>query len=200
MDWKSVQSVLWKGNRARLNDDVGTILRRAKKMDLSKLKSLIFQVKERDETVTGIKLSNIVQVTHRRNGIILHDEKVHNTVVTAGLNALRALVGNATAFQANYIGLSTNVSAPSAGDTDLGATVFTSNGLQRASGSYAAGATGVFTMAKTFTAGADSLTTASAGLYYASGVPNNLFAGVAITSATLMTNDTLEVTWTVTFS
>ncbi len=148
----------------------------------------------------SLQMNNIVTVVHRRGGVILHQEKKHNIVVNGGLNALRTLVGNATAMQCNYIGLSTAVSAPAATDTDLGATVYTANGLQRAAGTYAAGGTGVFTMDKVFTSDVNSQTVASAGLYYAATAPNNLFAGVAITSVVLQQYDTIQITWTCTFS
>ena len=143
----------------------------------------------------GIKLD--VKIEHRRGKKLLSRQNVKNIAVNAGLNWARTHLGSSGTTRADYIGLSSNVSAPAAGDTDLGVTVLTDSGLARAQGTYAAGGTGVYTMAKTFTATATK-TVASVGLYYSATTPDNLLAGVAVASVTLATNDTLTITWTVT--
>lgn len=145
-----------------------------------------------------IKFKNTVTVEHRRGGELLSRQVRRNLVVNSGLEWLKSHLCNAAAASvAKYIGLSSNASAPAAGDTDLLATVHSANGLERAEGTYASGATGVCTVSKTFTASANGLTVGSAGLYYtAAGA--GLFAGVAITSVELQSGDTLTLTWTVT--
>jgi hypothetical protein len=148
----------------------------------------------------SVNISANVLVEHRKaDGRLVSRQEVHNLVVTAGLNWLRTHVGDSGTDRANYINLSSNASAPAAGDTDLLATIFTANGLQRAIGAYAAGGNGVFTIYKLFTCTADSQTVASCGLVHGNGAAQ-LFAGVAITAAALMNLDTLAITWTVTFA
>ena len=145
-----------------------------------------------------------LEVEHRRaDGTLVSKRQYKNIVVNAGLNWLRTLVGNAGTAVPLCISLSSGVSAPAAGDTDLGATIHTANGLERKAGTYAAGGTGVCTIACTgatvFTCSSGPQTVASAGLCYANSAAS-ILAGVAITSATLATGDTLSLTWTLTFT
>lgn len=142
-----------------------------------------------------------VQVRHiRADGSIASDRKYHNIVVNGGLNYLRSLVGNDTgAGGALWINLSSNALAPGAADTDLLATIYTANGLQRAVGAYAAGGTGVYTSYKEFTNADAQHSVKSVGLTYEDGV-NKLLAGVAVTEALLEVGDKLQITWTCTFS
>lgn len=152
---------------------------------------------------TSIRFKNTVTVEHRNKaGELLHKETKENIVVNAGLEWLKAHLCSAASTPAKNIGLSSNVAAPAAGDTELGATVKAgdTSGLKRALGTYAAGATGVCTVAKTFTCLSGPETVASAGLYWHVSEAATLLAGVAITSATLQTDDTLTVTWTITLS
>lgn len=151
-------------------------------------------------TVAKLGFENWVEWEHRNAaGELLASGRARNTVVNAGLNWLRGHMGDSGTDRAKYIGLSSAAAAPAAGDTDLGATVYTDSGLERAAGTYAAGATGTYTVTKTFTATANDKTVASAGLYYVS-AGAGLFAGVAITPATLQSGDTLTITWTVTLA
>jgi len=148
-----------------------------------------------------IAISGIVQIEHRRaDGTLVSKQRVENRVVNIGLDWLKALMAAAGSGQSLYIGLSSAVGEPAAGDTDLGATVYTAYGLERALGAYAAGGTGVFTVTKTFTCTADTKVVASLGLYWTVATGSTLFAGVACTSTTLMNTDTLAVTWTITLT
>jgi hypothetical protein len=161
----------------------------------------------RQSPKAGIGYKGLVTVEHRNAaGELVSRQTVKNTVLNGGLDWLKAQACGAGADYAVYIGLSSGVGAPAVGDTDLGATVYTSNGLERALGVYAAGATGVCTVLKTgasgstvFTNAGGQHTVASVGLYYKSSGAG-MFAGVAITAAVLETGDTLAVTWTATFT
>ena len=147
-----------------------------------------------------VRVRGVVTVEHRNAaGKLIRKETVKNTVLNGGLEWLKGQFGDSGTDRAKYIGLSSGVGAPAAGDSDLGATVYTAFGLERAAGTYASGATGVCTFVKVFTNDTAQHTVASTGLYYkASGA--GMFSGVAITSATLEVGDTLTITWTVTFS
>ena len=152
----------------------------------------------------GFHVSCDVDVVHTRNGKILNKQRIHNIVVTQGINYLRAMIGSTGTDRANYIGLSSATSTPAASSTELDATVYTSaidTGLARAQGTYTAGGNGVFTMAKTFTAASTGPeVVGSAGLYTTSS-GSSLFAGVALNnSVTMYANDSITITWTVTFS
>lgn len=157
---------------------------------------------------------NLVQVVARHPkagcavtaecGEIFYAHANYNLVVNAGLNWLADIMGNtstpAVNAQCNYIGLSNGAGTPAAGDTALATTVgteITTNGLTRAQGTYAhtSNAT-TFTIAKTFTAtGAQS---AQAGAVFTAVSAGTMCYEDTFTSATLATNDTLTVTWTIT--
>jgi len=128
----------------------------------------------------------------------------YNLVVNAGLNWLADIMSNTSTpsvnAQCNYIGLSNGSGTPAAGDTALATTVgaeISANGLSRAQATYAhtSNAT-TYTLAKTFTAtGAQS---AQAGAVFTASSGGTMCFEDTFTSATLATNDTLTVTWTVT--
>jgi len=152
------------------------------------------------------KLSNVVTVEHIRDGKVISRQRMKNIVVNGGLDWMKnGLSGSGLGTDcAKYIGLSTANTDPAAGATDLDATVYVAAdavGLERQEGTYAAGGTGVATVAKTFTCTGNSKVVGSAGLYYKSGATAGMFAGVKFAaSTTLMTNDQLVVTWTLTYT
>lgn len=137
-------------------------------------------------------------------GEIFYDTTSQNLVVNAGLNWLADIMGNtstpAVNAQCNYIGLSNGSGTPAAGDTALATTVgaeIAANGLSRAQATYTHSSNATtFTLAKTFTAtGAQS---AQAGAVFTAASSGTMCFEDTFTSATLATNDTLTVTWTVT--
>jgi hypothetical protein len=145
-----------------------------------------------------------MEVEHRRgDGTLVSKRKYKNIVVNGGLNWLRTLVGNSGTAVPLMVNLSSGASAPGATDTDLTATIYTANGLERKAGTYGAGGTGVFTLACTgasiFTNAGAQHSVKSVGLTYADAA-TSLLAGVAITEALLEVADTLAITWTVTFT
>lgn len=147
----------------------------------------------------SLGFKNVVEVIHRDSrGNIKSRQKKCNLVTNAGLEWLKGLMANSGSGQSLYIGLTATAITPATGDTTLSGEI-TSNGCSRATGTYTSGATGVFTVANTFTA-TGSQTVASAGLFTASS-SGTLFAEVALSSsASLVTNDTLQITWTVTLT
>ena len=127
-----------------------------------------------------------------------------NVNTTAGLNvARRQLYDPAYALATTvcqYIALSADTVAPVAGDTTL-AGERTDNGLQRAAGTYSSGGNGVWNQVKTFTyTGGCSITLAKSGIFDASGSGNMYHAALFGSTATLNTNDQIQVTWTGTLS
>jgi hypothetical protein len=145
-----------------------------------------------------VGFKNIVEFEHRRAGKLIRKGRSKNLVVNGGLDWLKGLMSNGGSGQALYIGCSAATITPSASDTALSGEL-TTNGFARAAAAYAAGGTGVFTLQVTFTA-TGTQTVASAGLFtaLAGGV---LFAEVPLsTSASLVSGDTLQITWTVTLT
>ncbi len=133
-------------------------------------------------------------------GEIFYSSTSTNLVVNAGLNWLADIMGNTSTpsvnTQCNYIALTNTGITPGAADATLSGEIV-ANGLSRAQATYAhtSNAT-TFTLAKTFTAtGAQS---AQAGAVFTAASSGTMCFEDTFTSATLATNDTLTVTWTVT--
>ncbi|HSE44204.1 MAG TPA: hypothetical protein VLA89_02630 [Gemmatimonadales bacterium] len=102
---------------------------------------------------------------------------------------------------AYFIALTTDTGAPAAGDTALTSEI-TTNGLQRAAGTYAhTGGTTSYTVSKTFNASGTHTGVHKAGLF--TGGPGGALGGVMVfetnlnADATLASGDSLAVTWTV---
>jgi hypothetical protein len=134
------------------------------------------------------------------NSTVVMDVWSHNLVVNAGLNWLADIMGKTTTpsvnTQCNYIALTNTAITPGASDTTLSGEI-TSNGLARAQGTYThtANAT-TYTISNVFTATAPQAAQAGAVLTAASG--GTMCFEDTFTAASLQTNDTLTVTWTVT--
>lgn len=148
----------------------------------------------------NIKFTNIVTVEHVRDGVVLSRQEKRNIVTNAGFDFVCATLGDSKLDSAKYIALTSNATAPAAGDTTL-TSEYTDSGLARALGTYAhTGGTKTYTLAKTFTATADSKTVSKSSLFNAA-TGGTMFAEALLDSAvTMMTNDQLTVTWTVTLS
>jgi hypothetical protein len=98
---------------------------------------------------------------------------------------------------AQWIALTTNASAPAAGDTTL-ASEITTNGLARAEGAYShTGSATSYKITKTFTATGAHTDVAKAGLFNASSSGTMVFETLLSSTVTLATNDTLTIEWTV---
>ena len=105
---------------------------------------------------------------------------------------------------ANYIAMTANATAPAVADTALtGEFAATSGGLNRAIASYAhTVGTGTTTLTKTFTANANdgsSNTVNKAGLLNLSSAGVLVLETVMPNPPTLVTSDSIAITWTQTF-
>lgn len=137
----------------------------------------------------------------RANGEYLDLGCNHNLLTNAGKDAIKnALNGGTGTF--NYIALcnaTAGCAAPAVGDTTL-ANEYAAGGLSRAAGTYGSLAgNGNWSMAKTFTATADALTTNKTGLFNASST-GTMLAENTFTLVTLYTNDQLTINWTISVS
>lgn len=123
----------------------------------------------------------------------------HNLLTTAGRDFLHAQ-GYSTgpgANGGNYIALTTDSGAASAGDTTLASEIAT-NGLSRAIGAYAhSSSTNTTTVSKTFTASGTHTAVQKSGLFTAASV-GTLVHEAVFTSVNLLSGDTLAITWTIT--
>lgn len=130
-------------------------------------------------------------------------------LTTAGKDMIASAIGDRSgsrAAAADYIALTANTTAPSAGDTTLTAEIATGGGgLIRATATYAhTGGQSTYTLTKTFTAnGSDSLpvTIGKIGVFNASSAGSLVYETLLSPTATLSASgDALTVTETVTLS
>lgn len=111
-----------------------------------------------------------------------------------------ASTGTGTYAAANYIALTENATAPAAGDTTLTGEL-TGSGLQRQQATYAhTDGTNTTTLVKSFTsADATARTINKAGLFNASTAGSLTFETLVPNPPTLVSGDSVAVTWTFTF-
>ncbi len=128
---------------------------------------------------------------------------------TAGKDFVASALGDRSgsrAAAADYLALTANTTAPSAGDTTLTAEIATaSGGLIRAQATYAhTGGASTYTLTKTFTAnGNDSLpvTIGKVGVFNASSSGTMPWSSLLSPTATISANgDALTITETITIS
>ncbi len=134
----------------------------------------------------------------RKDGTVEDLGITSNLRTTAGLDWQSDVMGNATQpVSARWIGLTTNATAPAAGDTTLTGEI-TTGGLGRAASTYAHTA-GVasYTISNTFTASATHTNVAKAGMFTAASSGTMAFTTMLSATATLVSGDTLLITWTI---
>jgi len=146
-------------------------------------------------------LPHYVHVVARRvDGTVFLDTWTHNIRTNAGINWQEGIMASATANPCNRIGLTNAAITPAATDTTLSSEI-TVNGLAR-TGTIAPGHTSAattYTLANIFTC----LTATQAA--QAAAVFNDAYSGgtmcfeATFAQASLQVNDTLSVTWTITF-
>jgi hypothetical protein len=144
------------------------------------------------------RLPNLVHVVGRHpDGTVFYDHLWHNLRTNAGINWQYGQMAGSTAAVCTYIALTNTAITPNATDTSLSGEI-TTNGLARALGtaSHTSNATS-YTVANTFTATAAQGAQAT-GLFNASSAGTMCFENT-FSAVTLNQNDTLTVTWTVTF-
>lgn len=135
-----------------------------------------------------------------RCGTEVYRSESWNLVTNAGLNWLADIMSNTSTpsvnAQCNYIALTNTAITPAAGDTTLSGEIV-ANGLSRAQATYAHSANATtYTLSKTFTA--TGTQSAQAGAVFTASSAGTMCFEDTFTAASLATNDTLTVTWTVT--
>lgn len=128
------------------------------------------------------------------------EEQYHaGTLTTIGKNYIEDQLGdspNATA-PAKWISVSTSSDSPAAGWTQI-PTEISTNGLERASGTYTSTGDGVWTIHYQFTATGTHTDVQLTGLQWDDAGDNNLLGADTFTPVTLNSDDKLTVTWTIT--
>ena len=143
-------------------------------------------------------LPHYVHVVARHpDGTVFLDVTGHNLRTNAGINWQYGQMAGGTAAVCTYIALSNSGATPAATDTAL-ASEITTNGLARAlaTPAHTSNATS-YTLAYTFTA-AGTQAAQNVGMFNASSSGTLCFENT-FTQASLAANDTLTVTWTITF-
>lgn len=149
-----------------------------------------------------VKLSGSVNVRLiGPDGKVKQEHTDHNLVVTVGKTYLTTFMtpGNhntGTEF-AQFVGLGTNSSGPTNGDTTLGAEL-SGGGYSRATGTIT-NASNVWTNTSTFAPGNGTGAITEAGLFSASTV-GTMFARQVFSVYNKAAGDTLIVVWNVTFA
>lgn len=152
-------------------------------------------------TLDSVGLQGYVTVTVTRDGDEIYHHDDHNIITTAGKDFISAQIGSTSPGTngANFIGLSSDTTAPAAGDTTLTGEI-TSGGLERTQGTYGhTNGEATLTVASTFTASATHNDVQKAGLFTATS-GGTMMAGNTFTPVTLNSGDQLTITWTITLS
>jgi hypothetical protein len=136
-------------------------------------------------------------VARHPDGTVFLDVTGHNLRTNAGINWQEGQMAGTTAAVCTYIALSNTAITPAATDTSLSGEI-TANGLSRALGTvtHTSNATS-YTLANTFTATGTQAAQAAA-ILNASSSGTMCFENT-FTQASLVSGDTLTVTWTIAF-
>lgn len=151
-----------------------------------------------EEQIAALQPNQVHAVIRRADGTVENLGVSINLRTTAGLDWQADVMGNATQpVSARWIALTTNTTAPAAGDTTLAGEI-TTGGLGRVAGTYAhtPGATS-YTITASWTASATHTAIHKAGLFNAASGGTMAFETVLNAQATLASGDQLQVTWTV---
>jgi uncharacterized membrane protein len=151
-----------------------------------------------EEDIASLQPNEVHAVIYRKDGTVENLGITTNLRTTAGLDWQADVMGNASQpASARWVGLTTNATAPAAGDTTLTSEI-ASGGLTRVAGTYAhtPGATS-YTITASWTASATHTAVAKAGLFNASSSGTMAFTTLLNATATLASGDQLQVTWTV---
>lgn len=153
-----------------------------------------------DQLKETIKLKGSVHIRLiGPDGVVKQEHTDHNLVVTVGKSYLAAWL--AAASQAGefmtFVGLGTNASGPTSGDTALGAE-FSGGGYSRSDGTLSS-LSNVWTNTATFNPGNGTGAITEAGLFSAS-TSGTMFARQVFSVYNKAAGDTMIVVWSVTFS
>jgi len=144
------------------------------------------------------RVPNMVHIVARhKDGTVFYDQWVHNLRTNAGINWQYGQMAGTTAAVCTYIALSNDSGTPAATDTSV-ASEITTNGLARAlaTAAHTTNATS-YTLSYTFTA-TGSQSAQKAGMLNASSAGTLCFENT-FTAVSMVSGDTLAVTWTINF-
>ena len=157
----------------------------------------------------GIKGINRVEAVHMRNGKVIKRSFSYNSRVDKGGDLIASLITGvaqnsiSSPLPPKYIALSTSTLTPAHTDTTLSGETSVA-GLGRAlgtQGSYVTPTTldgaASYTVTKTFTLTGANTTVNSAALFDAASSGNMFVEANLSVAASMATNDTLAITWTV---
>lgn len=144
------------------------------------------------------KKPNYVDLVIRdKFGKIKHQERTTNLRTNVGIDFVADALSGTQPAAAEYIAVSTNGTAPVAGDTTLVGELAV-DGLTRALGTYSHTSFALtYTVAKTFTVTGGPHTVTKAALFNAVAGGIMVFAALFGSSATVNASDTLTVTWSI---
>lgn len=159
----------------------------------------------------GLKGFNRLEAVHMRNGKLVKRSFSYNSRVNIGGDLIGSLITGTSLnsivspLPPKYIALSTATLTPAATDTTLASETVVA-GVARAlgtQGGYVRPTTldgaALYTVTKTFTLTGSATTIVSAALFDAVSSGNMFVEANLSTSATMATNDTLALTWTINF-
>lgn len=152
---------------------------------------------------------NMVTVRVIRQGKVIFEETNHNLKTTGGVDAIFQLLFGSQPAVAKFLYLSTNTTAPAAGDCPAGSTtctltgVLTSNGLAPAAATFShTNGASTATLSYTWTA-----STAGTSNIQEAGISNSITPGSGtvlfentFTPVSLNVGDQIQLTWTITIS
>ncbi|MEW6605217.1 MAG: hypothetical protein AB1351_11105 [Thermoproteota archaeon] len=152
-----------------------------------------------DKFSEGLGATGYVVISVVRDGNEIYHYEDHNLITNAGRNFIAAELGDndtASTSVAEFIALSTDNTAPAASDTTLAGEI-TTNGLQRAQGTYAHTVDAdSWTISNTFQATGNHTGVQKAGLFTASS-SGTMMAENTFSSVNLASGDQLTITWTI---
>jgi hypothetical protein len=146
----------------------------------------------------AIKFKNTVTVrVIASDGTVKAERVVHNLVTNAGLDYIKALIGNAAGTTCPYIAVTNDSASASAADTVLASEITTNGvnngGTTRYAGTYSSTGTGTFTLVKSFTL-TGTVSAQKTGLFTATSA-GTMCAEANFSAVTGNSGDTLQVTW-----
>lgn len=165
------------------------------------LMSLYLLAPEEEVTIEeyGTNLGFEIHVTmyHYRDGVLINWDHHAGTLTTIGKNYIEDQLGDSPGAVADYIALSNNTGAPSAGWTELPDEI-TTGGMSRAQGTYQDEGDGVWNITKSFSP-TETNSTQLTGLHWGAGA-STLLAADIFNIINYENGDTVTITWQITVS
>jgi len=145
-----------------------------------------------------VKLTGQFHIAHLRDGRVLEEETIFNTITRTGIAEVAGLINEETSGGFKWIGVGTATAAATASDTALG-TELTGDGLARSTATCSRITTDTTNdtaqLVHTFTA-SDSHAVTEAGIFDASAA-GVMLARQVFTAKNMENGDTLQITYKV---